>query len=231
MSHVHWSHGSSSSSSGFHNDHVMRPGGGDLFSNDLCWPGLATTGSCSGARHHRCHTGVGSQQNASIALQLLGLVADAKTPEEKAALISAAISLLKSGASHGNHHGSDKVLETLEGLAQQIRTSSGLSKCAKDQILNGIAKLVKQIASSANQQHGTSHKILNALNQLINRISHATGLDQATKNHILDELAGIVRQLKHSGSESSGCSHAGSNSCDVGNDDAVALDSSDLEAA
>ena len=217
------------SSSGLHDDHVMMSGGGYLFSDDLSGLGLATSGPWSGARHHHCHTGAGSQQNASIASQLLGLVADATTPEDKAALISGAINLLKSGANHGNHHDSEKVLKTLSGLAQQISTSSGLSDSAKGQILDGIAALVKQIASSANRQHDTSNKILNALNQLINRISHATGLDQTTKNHILDELAAIVQQLKQSGSGSSGCSHAGSNACDVGNDNAAA--SGDLDAA
>jgi hypothetical protein len=238
MPHVCPSHGPSFSE--FRNDHVMKPGGGDLFSNDLSGLGLATWGPWSGTRHHHCHTGGrhhdchsgdGSQQNASIASQLLGLVADANTPEDKAALISAAISLLKSGACHGRHHGSDEVLETLSRVTHQISTSSGLSECAKDRILDGIAKLVKLIASSANRHHGTNNNILNNLNQLINRISHASGLDQATKNHILDELAGIVQQLTHSGSSSSGCRHPDSDACDAGNDHAAASGTGDLDAA
>jgi len=205
------------SSSGFHTDHAMRLGGGDLFSDNLSGFGLVTSAPNSRNRHHDCSTGAGSQQMASIASQLLGLVADAKTPEDKGALISAAISLLKSGASHGNHHGSDKLLKTLSGLARQIVTSPGLSESGKCQILDGIAKLMKQIASSANRRHGANNNILNALNQLVSRISHATGLDQTMKNHILDELAAIVQQLKQSGSASSGCSHPGGNTCDVGN--------------
>jgi hypothetical protein len=229
MSQVHRSHGPSSR--GFHTDRVMRPGGGDLFSDNLCGLGPATSGPRSGARHHDCSTGAGSQQSASIASQLLGLVADAKTPEDKAALISAAISVLKSGTSHDSHHGSDKLLKILGGLAHQISTSSGLIDSAKGQILDGIAKLVKQIVSSANRQHSTSNDILNTLNQLINRISHATGLDQATKNKILDELAAIVQQFTQSGPASSGCSDAGSNACDVSNDNAAASGSGDLDAA
>jgi hypothetical protein len=229
MPQVHRSH--DPSSSGLHDDHVMMSGGGHLFSDDLSGLGLATSGPWSGARHHHCHTGAGSQQNASIASQLLGLVADATTPEDKAALISGAINLLKSGASHGNHHGSEKVLKTLSGLAQQISTSSGLSESAKGQILDGIAKLVKQIVASANRQPGTSNSILNTLNQLINRISNATGLDEATKNHILDELAAIAQRLTRPGSASSGCSDAGSNACDVSNDNAAASGSGDLDAA
>ena len=126
-----------------------------------------------------------------------------------AALISAAISLLKSG---GSHRDSDKVLKTLGGLAQQISTSSGLGKSAKDQMLDEIAKLVQQIASSTDWQHGTNHNTLNTVKQLIDQISHAKGLDQSTKNHMLDELAKIVQQLKHSGSGSSGTGLSGSGS-------------------
>ena len=229
MSQVHRSHGPSSS--GFHSDHLMRPGGGDLFSDNLSGLGLATSGPRSGARDHDCPTGAGSQQNASIASQLLGLVADAKTPADKAALIAAAINVLKSGASHGAHHGSDKLLKILSGLAHQISTSSGLSDSAKGQILDGIAKIVKQIAASANRQQSTSNNILNNLQQLIDRISNATGLDQATKNNILDELATIVQQLTQSGSASSGSSGTCSNASDVSNDNAAASDSGDLDAA
>lgn len=215
--------------SGLHNEDAMMPGGGHLFSDELSGAGLATSGPWSGIWHQHCRAGAGSQQSASIALQLLGLVAGAKTPKDKAALISAAISLLKNGTAHGHHHDTDNVLKTLSGLAQQISTSPGLSKSAKDLILDGIAKLAKQIASSAQRQHGTSNGILHSLNQLIDRISHARGLDQATKNRILDQLAGIVQQLEHSGSGSSGCSHAGRNACDVGNDNAAT--SGDADAA
>ena len=43
MLQVHRSH--DPSSSGLHNDHVMMPGGGDLFSDDLSGLGLATSGA------------------------------------------------------------------------------------------------------------------------------------------------------------------------------------------
>jgi len=210
MSPVQWTHGPSSSA--IHDARATMPKGGDLFSDGLCGLGLPTTGPNAGGRHHHCSTEGSWWQNASIASQLLGLVAHTETPEDKSALISAAISLLKN-ARHGRHHGSDRLLETLGRLAQQISTSSGLSKSAKDRILDAIAGLVKQIASSAHRQHGTSTNILNSLNQLISRISRATGLDQAAKNSILDELARIVQQVTQSGSPSSGCLHAHASTC------------------
>ena len=211
MSRVHHSHAPSSSD--VRPGHMMGPLG-----HASSWPGLGgfhpiASGAPSDLRTHHCgagdawHGGISpasqSQQASSIASEVLGLVADAKTPEDKAALISAAISLLKGGVGHSDARKDDRIGKILGDLTHQIANSSGPSDPAKGQLLDGIAKIVKQLAAATTHQPGASSAMLNTLNQLVSQVSTAAGLDQKTKNSILDKLSSIIQQLTQSSSGSS----------------------------
>ncbi|BAM93193.1 hypothetical protein S58_72290 [Bradyrhizobium oligotrophicum S58] len=130
------------------------------------------------------------------------MVADAKTPADKAALISAAISILKGGAGQSDARKNDRVTKILGDLTHQITNSSGPSDPAKGQLLDGIAKILKQLVTAPSHQPGASSSVLHTLNQLVDQISEAKYLDQTTKNSILDKLSSIIQQLAASNSGS-----------------------------
>ncbi len=205
------SHASSSREA--HTGHMMGPHG-----HASSWPGFAgfqpTPGGSSAHPAHRCDAGdwwqssmpPASQQQdprtSSIASDVLGLVADAKTPADKAALISAAISILRGGPSQCDARNNGRVAKILGDLTHQITNSTGPSDPAKGQLLDGIAKILKQLVSGPSHQPGANSSILKTLNQLVSQVSEAKGLDQATKNNILDKLSSIILQLADSSSGS-----------------------------
>ena len=197
------------SSSEVHAGHMMGPLG-----HASSWLGFSgfqptTSGAPSSSRTHHCDAGdwwrrgippaSHQQQTSSIASEILGLVADAKTPADKAALISAAISILKDGKGQSDSRTEERLSKILGDLTHQIANSSGPSDPAKGQLLDGIAKILKQLTA---QQSDANSSILNTLNQLVSQISHASSLDERTKNSILDKLSSIIQQLAQSSSGS-----------------------------
>jgi len=197
------------SSSEVHAGHMMGPLG--HASSWLGFSGLQpnTSGAPSSSRTHHCDAGdwrrrgippaSHQQQTSSIASEVLGLVSDAKTPADKAALIAAAISILKGGGSQRDSRTQERLAKILGDLTHQIASALGPSDSAKGQLLDGIAKILQQLAA---QQPDANSSILNTLNQLVGQISHASGLDEKTKNSILDKLSSIIQQLAQSSSGS-----------------------------
>jgi ABC-type transporter Mla subunit MlaD len=119
-------------------------------------------------------------------------------------LISAAISILKSGRGQSESRTEQRLAKILGDLTHQIANSSGPTDPAKGQLLDGIAKILKQLAA---QQPDANGSMLNTLDQLVKQISHASGLDEKTKNSILDKLSSIIQQLAQS-SAGSPCHHS-----------------------